>query len=370
MFSSFASSFSNNLNSKFKFGYRLTKLNKEKIKKILIIKLRGIGDVVLSTIVLDNLRKDFPNAQIDYLVEKPSEPGLLGLKDINRVLLFERNDFWKKVSLILQIRNIKYDLIFDFFTNPSTALITFLSGAECRVGFPYRGRKYAYNLFGPEERGKYHSAQLHLETLKLLGLNYSSNKLHYSINSSALHTAEKYFRDNFIENNFVIGICPTGGWTSKKCDPEKFAEIANALIKKYNAKIFIIWGKSDEGDANKIHSMIDNNSFIAPETSIQELAAMISRCKILIANDSGPMHIASAVGTPVLGLFGPTNPYMHGPYGDKNEWIRMDELECIECNLLICPRKHECFRDLPVEKVLSKVESLISKNNIVIPIHG
>jgi len=370
MFLSFIHHFPISQNSKFKFGYRLTKLNKEKISRILIIKLRGIGDVVLSNIVIDNLRKDFPNAKIDYLVEKPSEPGLLGLKDFNRVLLFERNDFWKKVSLIFQVRKTKYDLIFDFFTNPSTALITFLSGAEYRVGFPYRGRKYAYNLFGPEERGKYHSAQLHLETLKLLGLSSSFTRLHYSINSSALTMADKYFKKNFLENDFVVGICPTGGWKSKKCDPEKFAEISNALIKEYNAKIFIIWGKSDEADANKIRSLIGSKSFIAPETSIQELAALISHCKILIANDSGPMHIASAVGIPVLGLFGPTNPYMHGPFGDKNEWIRLDELECIECNLLVCPRKHECFRDLPVEKVLHKVGSLISKNNIVIPVHG
>ena len=181
--------------------------------------------------------------------------------------------------------------------------------------------------------------------------------------------AEKYLNNNFIENNFVIGICPAGGWASKKCDPEKFAEIANALIKKYNAKIFIVWGKSDEEDAFKIHSLLEEKSIIAPETTIQELAAMIARCKILIANDSGPMHIATAVGTPVLALFGPTNPYMHGPFGDKNEWIHLDELECIECNLLVCPRKHECFRDLPVEKVLDKVELLISKNNIVIPSH-
>jgi len=349
----------------------LTKLNKEKINKILIINLRGIGDVVLTTIVLDNLRKDFPNAQIDYLVEAPSELGLRGLKEINRVHLFERNDFWKKVSLIFQIRKTSYDLVLDFFTNPSTAIITFLSGAEYRVGFPYRGRKYAYNLFGSEELGKkYHSTQFHLETLRLLGLNHSYKEIHYFINSSALHIAEKYFSNNFIENDFVFGICPTGGWASKKCDPEKFAEIAKVLINKFNAKIFIIWGKSDKEDAFKIHSLLGEKSFIAPETTIQELAAMIARCKILIANDSGPMHIASAVGTPILGLFGPTNPYRHGPFGDKNEWIRLDELECIECNLLVCPRKHECFRDLPVEKVLSKVESIISKNNIVIPSHG
>ena len=152
---------------------------KEKIKKILIIKLRGIGDVVLSTIVIENLRKDFPNAQIDYLVEAPSEPGISGLKEINQVLIFDRKDFWKKVSLIQQIKKIRYDLVLDFFTNPSTALVTFFSGAKFRVGFPYRGRKYAYNLLGPAERGKYHSALLHLETLKLIGLSHTYKQLYY-----------------------------------------------------------------------------------------------------------------------------------------------------------------------------------------------
>ncbi len=348
----------------------MTKLNKEKINKILIIKLRGIGDVVLSTIVIDNLRKDFPKTQIDYLVEAPSQPGLLGLNEINQVLIFERNNFWKKVALISKIRSIGYDLVLDFFSNPSTALITFFSGAKHRVGFPYRGRMYAYNLFGPRERGKYHSAQLHLETLRMIGLNHSYKALYYYISSSALNVAEKYLRDSFIENNFVIGICPTGGWASKKCDPKKFVEIANALINKFNAKIFILWGKSDEADSLKIHSLLGDKSIIAPETTIQELAAMIARCKILIANDSGPMHISTAVGTPVLGLFGPTSPHMQGPFGEKNEWVRLDELDCIECNLLACPRNHECFRDLPVEKITAKVESLLVKNNIKIPSNG
>ncbi len=344
----------------------MTKLNKEKIKKILIIKLRGIGDVVLSTIVIDNLRKDFPKAQIDYLVEAPSQPGLSGLKEIKQVLIFDRKNFWKKVSLILQIRKIKYDLVLDFFTNPSTALVTFFSGAKFRVGFPYRGRKYAYNLFGPAERGKYHSAVLHIETLKLIGLNSSYRQLYYYISPSALRVAEKYLRDSFIKNNFVVGICPTGGWASKKCDPIKFAEIAKAVVNKFNAKIFIIWGKSDEEDAFKIQSLIGDKAMIAPETTIQELAALIARCKILIANDSGPMHIATSVGTPVLGLFGPTSPFMQGPYGEMHEWVRLDDLDCIECNLLVCPKQHECFRDLSIDKVLDKVNYLISKNNLLI----
>ncbi|MEW6702743.1 MAG: glycosyltransferase family 9 protein [Bacteroidota bacterium] len=343
-----------------------TSLNKNDIKKILIIKLRGIGDVVLSTVVLDNLKKDFPLAQIDYLVEKPSQPGLSGLKEINRVLIFNRENFWKKIATISKIRKENYDLVFDFFSNPSTAIITFFSGAKYRVGFPYRGRTYAYNFFGPEERNKFHAAQLHLETLKLLGVEHTIKQLHFSIDETALLFAKKYFNENFSQEGFVVGVCPTGGWPSKKCEPEKFAEISRALIDKFNAKIIILWGKSDESDARIIHSQLENKSVIAPETSIQELAALISKCSILVANDSGPMHISTAVGTPVLSLHGPTSPYLQGPFGEKHEWIRLNELDCIECNLLECPRNHECFRDLAIEDVLEKIENLITKNKLAI----
>lgn len=341
-------------------------LNKNEIKKILIIKLRGIGDVVLSTVVIDNLKKDFPGAQIDYLVEEPSQPGLNGLKEINHVLIFNRESFWKKAAAISKIRKEHYDLVFDFFSNPSTALVTFLSGAKYRVGFPYRGRTYAYNFFGPEERGKYHAAQLHLETLKLLGFEHTIKQLHFFINEKALFFAKKYFTEYFSQKDFVIGICPTGGWSSKKCDPEKFAEIAESLINRFNAKIFILWGKSDEKDAWVIHSLLKEKSTIAPETSIQELAAFISLCNVLIANDSGPMHISTAIGTPVLSLHGPTSPRMQGPFGEKHEWIQLSKLDCIECNLLECPRNHECFRNLPIEHVLEKIQNLISKNNLAV----
>jgi lipopolysaccharide heptosyltransferase II len=341
-------------------------LNKSKINKILVIKLRGIGDVVLSTIVIDNLKIDFPNAKIDYLVESPSAPGINGLKQINKVLIFERHDFMSKVALIKSIRQNQYDLVLDFFSNPSTAIITYLSGAKYRMGFPYKGRRYAYNMFGPAERTKFHAAQLHLECLKNNDLSFSKKELHYSINKESLVFANKYFKEQSLDNSFVVGICPTGGWASKKCDPDKFAEITNIVIEKFNAKVLILWGKSDEEDARKIHLLLGEKSILAPDTSIQELAALISKCTILIANDSGPMHMATAIGTPVLALHGPTNPHLQGPFGERHEWIQLESLECINCNLLDCPLNHECFYNIPAELVINKIESLIRKNNIQI----
>ena len=338
-------------------------INKKSVKKILIVKLRGIGDVVLSTIVLDNLREDFPEASIDYLTDFPSKPGLIGLPQINDVITFPNSGLWKRIKLFFQIRRSNYDLVFDFFSNPTTAQITFISGAKYRVGFPYKGRKYAYNYFGPVERSKYHSALLHLMTLENVGLTFDKQRLVYFIDESDNSLINRYITENNLTNKLLIGLSPSGGWPSKKCDPEKFAEIGISVKEKYKAEILVLWGKSDKKDAEKINNLIPN-SFLAPQTSIREMAAFIKRCDLLIANDSGPMHISTAVGTPVLSLHGPTDPLLQGPFGDKHEWINLAKLDCIICNLLVCPKNHECFKDLPLDKILGKVERLIEKNKI------
>lgn len=340
-------------------------INKEQIKKILIIKLRGIGDVVLSTIVLDNLKKDFPDAGIDYLTEAPSKAGLEGLPQIMNVILLPK-DFFQRIKLIREIRKRNYDLVIDFYSNPATAQITFLSGAKYRAGFPYRGRKYAYNIFGPDERNKVHAAQLHLQMLDAIGVSSAIDNLYYYVSENDKSFISNWLENNSIKDNSFFGLSPSGGWNSKKCDPEKFAEIGLAIADKYNIRGLIVWGNSDYDDALKIKKLMGGKVSIAPATTIRQMAAFISQCKFLIANDSGPMHISTAIGTPVLSLHGPTDPRLQGPFGAKHEWVNLDELDCIICNLLECPRNHECFKDLPVKRVLDKVDLLIKKNNIII----
>ena len=341
-------------------------LDKSKINRILCIKLRGIGDVVLSTVVFDNLLKEFPNAKIDYLTEPPSKAALEKLSFLNDIILYKRDDTFAGLKTIAKVFFNKYDLVLDFYSNPRTAMITYLSRAKYRAGFPYRGRTYAYNLFGPEERNKYHAAQLHIEFLKSIGIKTESSNLHFGLDEKDISFAKDFFIHNFSGKDFIVVLSPSGGWESKKCDASKFAEIADAINEKYHAKFLILWGPEDYQDAIAIQSNMKSPSFLAPKTTIREGAALMQKSKLVIANDSGPMHISTAVGTPVLSLHGPTSPRLQGPFGNKHEWINLSELDCIECNLLVCPKNHECFKDLPVERVLSKVDSIISKNKIAI----
>jgi len=340
-------------------------IKKSGINKILIIKLKGIGDVVLSTIVLKNLKTDFPEAAIDFLTEPPSVPVLEGLPQINKILLFRKKEKLSGFKTILEVMKNRYDLIIDFYSNPRTALITLLSLAKYRAGFPYRGRKYAYNLFGPSERGVHHSADLHLEFLKSIQIYAQEKELLFPLSQESKKFAVDYFNHTFSPDDFVVAISPSGGWESKKCPPEVFSQIAEKLIWKFRAKILIIWGPEDYDEAVKIKDGIAENLissvFLAPRTTVLQSAAIISLCSAMISNDSGPMHIASALKTPVLGLFGPTSPFMHGPYGSASGWVRHDQLDCIECNLLTCPINKKCFYDLPILKIIDKFELLIKE---------
>ncbi|MDP3147660.1 MAG: glycosyltransferase family 9 protein [Ignavibacteria bacterium] len=340
-------------------------IDKSKINKILCIKLRGIGDVILSTVVFDNLWNEFPQAKIDYLTEPPGKAALEKLSFLNEIILYKKNESFGGLKTIAKVFFNNYDLVLDFYSNPRTAMITFFSHAKYRAGFPYRGRTYAYNLYGPNERDKFHAAQLHLEYLKKIGIEVNSSNLHFGLDEKDISFAEDFYKNNFSENDFVVVLSPSGGWESKKCDAGKFVEIAEAVHQKYHSKFLILWGPDDYEDAAAIKKELKDAAILAPDTTIREGAALMKLAKMVIANDSGPMHISTAVGTPTLSIHGPTNPNLQGPFGEKHASIRLEELDCIGCNLLKCPRKHECFLDLPIIKVMDKVDQLILKNKII-----
>lgn len=339
-------------------------IDKKKVKRILCIKLRGIGDVVLSTNVITNLRNNFPDAQIDFLTEPPSKSVLQFNPHLHEILYFDKKKKYGSFSVIFDVMKKQYDLVIDLYSNPRSAVITYLSFASYRAGFPYKGRGYAYNLKGPLNRVKYHNAELHLELLREIGIPADVKELFIAPDPLDLKFADDYFENELKNPASVIGLSPSGGWPSKKCDPVKFAEIADRISQDYNTDFLILWGPGDQKEAEEIHRLMKSKNTLAPATTVGGMMGLMKKCTIIIANDSGPMHIASAIGTPVLSIHGPTNPKMQGPYGAKHEWIWNEELECIECNLLECPKKHECFLQLDTEKVINKIEILLAKNNL------
>jgi lipopolysaccharide heptosyltransferase II len=335
-------------------------LNKDNIKKILCIKPRGIGDIILSTIILDNLIAYFPGVKIDYLTEAFAKDAVDNNPLVNKVLTMQRTEFPLKAALT--IRQEKYDLILDLWSNPRSAQITFLSGVKYRVGFAYRGRKYAYNILASSDRGAHHSAEHNLELLKAINVSIITKKTHFFVTETNNITAKNFVKNNFPAGTIITGIIPSGGWASKRCDAVKWVEICKALNSAFNMKFLILWGPGDEKDADYIRQHLPDLVVMAPATSVAEMAGLINNCNLVIANDSGPMHISAALGVPTIGLFGPTDPKMHGPYAGNSGYVIKDDLFCIVCNKTECPYKHECFIDLPVDSVVKKADGILNRS--------
>lgn len=333
------------------------KIEPESIKKILCIKPRGIGDIILSTIVLENLNDAFPNAEIHYLTEHFAKRAVENNPFVSKILTFNKKDF--VFSIIRKVREEKYDLVFDFWSNPKTAQVTFLSGAKHRVGFVKRGRKYAYNFLGENGSMGRHAAEDNLVLLNVLDIPINSNKIIYQTTEDEREFAKIFLESiNHQYELSLIGLIPSGGWESKRCDPVKWIEICNEIKKSYNVKFLILWGPGDEKDAKAIQEGLNPKPEMIGEANFGQLTGLIEKCDLIIANDSGPMHAAAALGKPTLGIFGPTDPEAHRPFAENSSYVIHSELHCIICTKLVCPYNNECMLELPLQNVMTEFNKL------------
>ncbi|HRE39949.1 MAG TPA: glycosyltransferase family 9 protein [Ignavibacteria bacterium] len=340
------------------------KFEQNEIKKILIIKFGGIGDILLSTPVLPNLRNYFPDAKIYYLTLRHSRDILNENPFIDRVITYDPLEDHSR-CLIDNIRNQKYDLIIDLYCNPRTALVTYLSKAKYRFGFNFRGRKYAYNLKTDGRGGDVHNVEFNLDALRYLEIPILSKEMYLPMNTVHYEFADSFLKKNNLLNKTLVGVTLTGGWETKKYKVNDYIELIKKLNEIYDLSFILIWGNEKEKEECKeINNAIPENTYLIPDSPIRYLGAIISNCTFIIGNDSGPLHISAAVGTPVLGIYGPTNPKLQGPYGDKNLTIVNENLECLGCNLLECEIGNICMTKLSKDLILDKVKHLTDINNI------
>ena len=336
----------------------------EGIKRILVIKLRAIGDVLLSTIVLKNLRHHFPDAQLDFLAEPPSREVLEGNLVVNDLLIFDRaND--NAVAFLWRLRSRRYDLVIDLFGNPRTAFMTYFSRATYRVGYDFRGRQYAYNILVQPRGGEVHNTEFDLDALRALDVEIVDREISFSISERDEECAARFVRQERLDGQLIVGLNPSGSWYTKRWGLKNFARLGDKLVERYKAKVLLLWGPGEHEDARRIQAMMRHASLIPPRTTLKQLGALVKRCSLVVSNDAGPMHLAAILGVPTLGIYGPTNPYLQGPLGERSSWVRLEGLECLGCNLTLCPIGHICMDRLSVDTVLEAIRRMLEKNNII-----
>jgi len=255
---------------------------------VLLIKLRAIGDVLLSTPVVENLSREFPHLSIDFLCEKFASDVVHGNSHINSVLVFDKKKD-ASLDLIRKIRSRKYDIVIDLFGNPRTALVTRLSGARHRIGFPFRGRKYAYNHLIQPRGDKVHNIDFNLDVLRAFNVPITASEPQFPLDEKSEEFAYRWITAEGLTGKCIIGINPSGGWSTKRWDLESYAVLIKELNQRYRFPVVLFWGPGEEKDVRSIQNAAGVPVAIIPKTSLKEMGALLKHCSYLISNDSGPM---------------------------------------------------------------------------------
>lgn len=321
--------------------------------KILVMHDGGwIGDMVLLNPSLKALRMQFPNAYISILVRPLVKELMLRNPYVNEVIIHDKSDIRKTLLLIKDLRMEGYDIaIIQHPNSIRSAIIAFLSKIPKRVAIELKLRDIFVNA--KVKRARTHEVLRYLNTLKpIVNIQEKIPPEFWGIRDE-----DRAFARSISRGSWLIGINISTTWTSKQWFPERFAELINGISIK-GLPIAITGSKDDIELVCKIMKevrvpVID----LVGKTTIWQLGAIIESCKLYITCDSGPMHIASALGVPTVALFGPTDPARHGPFGEKVAVLKKDV--CTPCYKRYCKYKHKhCMDAIKVEDVIKAVYHL------------
>jgi len=340
--------------------------------RILLIKLRALGDVILSTPVVWNLRQAFPKAQIAFLTEENGAELLRNDPALNEVIVYPRQAMESKAwalrigeegRFLARLKSGKYDWVIDLFGNPRSAWLTYLSGAKKRVGFAYRFRKWAYNVKAHPKNPQY-VVEFNLDALRALGIPVLDSRLKVHLREEDRAFAEAYWSCQGLGGEGpVMGLFPGGGWESKRWGLKGFAEVGDALKQEFGAKVLLIGGKKEEQDLEQIAGMMEKRPAILSEATLGQLAAVTAKLAMWIGNDSGPRYLAVAFEVPTVTMFGPTDAANATPPGGRHLAV-VAEVPCLVCNQTACPFKPDDIRHQQCMKKLSSAQVMAAVRQI------
>jgi heptosyltransferase-2 len=328
--------------------------------RILVVDLAYIGDLLMSTPALACLRRAFPEARIEILVSPGSRAVIERNPDVNEVLTtdMKRGGVRAAGDEAGRIAERNYDLALCFHRGHGTLMMLRKAGIRRRVGFTNGGRGFFLTGGIPFELWR-HRAWNHLRLVeKSLGVEVDySQRTRLDIEPDAEKSVKRLL-DGVDGGSGFVAINPNAAWATKRWLPERFAEVADKLAGS-GLKPLLIGSPGEERVASQVKARMKTEALdFTGRTSLSELAALLKQCRLIVTNDSGPMHMAQALGVPVVSIFGPTDPGRCGPWGGGCEPVQAS-LDCIKCYRKTCWHL-SCMRSVGADQVVDRSLSCIS----------
>lgn len=340
--------------------------------RILLINPFGIGDVLFTTPVIGNLRLHNPQARIGYLANRRTADFLRGNPKIDRVFVYERDEFVKDLAgqwkqLYHEVRQERFEAALDFSMNSNFGFFCQMAGIPVRLGYDFRGRgrflTRKWPLSGYEGR---HVVEYYLDLLRKIGLPAQVLPLEMPVRGEDTQWALQWLKNQGIgQERLKIAVVPGGGasWGSqaqnKRWPPEKYAHLVDKMIADLKAVVILMGDIKEEPLCQEVARLAHYPVHSAAgQTSLMQMAALMKFCGLVIANDGGPLHVAAAAGAATVGIFGPVDEAVYGAWPPQGQATAAAKIACRPCyrNFRMTDCRHiSCLQVLSVEDVYQKV---------------
>lgn len=329
--------------------------------KILLIRLSSLGDIVLTTPAIRAVRAHFPDAYIAMLVAKQSAEILRENPHLNEIITFERlaknKDTGEMLRVIRLLRERKFTMAIDLQRKFRTEMLMYFSGTAERIG---KGRFSTVRV--PEQDNK-HATAHYFDLLHAAGIPAEDQRLELFLSESErLDTAQRFDTAGVNDGQLKVGVFPGAGWKLREWMPDRFAAIGDKLVEHFNANVLIFGGEKETELVQTVAALMNARAIpFAGNLQIRQLAACLEKCDLFLTNDTGPMHIAAAVGTPTVSLFGPGNHIRFQPVGELHQTIR-HAVPCSPCKQFTDKCKDNiCMKGIGVDEVWESVSRTLTK---------
>lgn len=342
----------------------------EGVERILIVKLSSIGDVINAFPVVVALRDRFPEAEIAWVVESPAADLVAAHQAVDRVFVLSvargglrpANYLRALMKLARPLREGRFQVALDLQGLLKSGLVAWLSRAPIRLGFSDDRREAAFlftNIRVPPRCrlpvGRY------LSLAAFMGADVSFPRAQVPVDPGAEAWAERLLAERVPPGSVPVALCPGASDPYKRWPAERFIDLGRLLIERGGIVPLIVGGPGDTALAQRIQQGIGRTAVTtAGATNLLGLASLLRRCATIVGGDTGPLHLAVAVGIPVIGLYGPTDPGRTGPYGDGHIVIHK-QFPCAPCLRKPTCREGDCLRAVSASEVAQAVTRLLAR---------
>lgn len=338
-----------------------------KVQRVLVVRLRSIGDTVLSTPSLFALRRFLPNAQIDVLLEDWVAPVLEGSQLVDNVILIGKGSL-SRLSTAFELRRNKYDVVINLHGGTTSTFLTRFTGARHRVGYGnYQYSSLYTDLLGSSseywDQEKTHSAEQQLALLGFVGVPVSDRpRSSLAVDPAASQQVNDLLRVHGIDSEKFALIHPSTAFTTKQWAPENYARVAEYLAAASIKRVAV----ASKAEVETLNTVVEASRVpIIPfdDLSLPQIVAMAAKAEIFIGNDSGIAHIAAAVATPTVVIFGSSNRDHWRPWTDAPNEIVYEKFDCQPCPGYRCEVYGEprCIQSVSTENVIAAIDRVLKK---------